>query len=192
MKVTNFIKRKPWITVVAVILLTVLACGAIASFTDADFAFFSKPLNEDNLLYEEYDNWDKKTDAAGITYRNNDGVITASAGLFDSKLKEDTSFTFATVILPAGTYTYSCFEEKADAEKYFSYIVYNDNVVIGDLEDGDIEIEGKTVVSYKTFTITENTEVEFVICFKEGTKPINVKALPVLVAGNTAGNFYDK
>ena len=139
MKVKNVLKRKPWITVVATILVTVLACGAIASFTDYDMKIFNKPLNEDNLLFEVYRDLDSKETDTGITYKNHDGVIIINAGLFDAKLKDDVSITFAEMTLKAGTYTYTCFEE-ANANKYYSYIKYGDNAVIGDFENTDITI----------------------------------------------------
>ena len=189
-KVKNFMKRKPWITVVAAVLVTVLACGVIASFTDYDMNMFSKDLNEDNILFESYRNFDKKTDSSGITYKNDDGVITISAGLFDGKLKEDTSFTFAEVTLKPGTYTYTCFGDKANVNQYYSYIKYGTNVVIGDFDEANITISGMTVTDGRTFTLTENTTVEFVIVLKEDTKPLNIKAYPVLVEGDDVGSFY--
>ena len=190
MKVKNALKRKPWITVVATILVTVLACGAIASFTDYDMKIFSRDLNEDNLLYEVYKDLDEEKASSGITYKNRDGVITINAGLFDEKLDEDVTITFAEMTLDAGTYTYTCFEDKADKDKCFSYIKYGSNVVLGDFKEADIAINGFTVVSGRTFTLTENTTVEFVIVLKKDTLPLNVKAYPVLVEGNEPGAFY--
>ena len=190
MKFKNVLKRKPWITVVASILVTVLVCGAIASFTDYDMKMFSKPLNEDNLLFEVYRDLDSKETDTGIIYKNHDGVITINAGLFDAKLKDDVSITFAEMTLKAGTYTYTCFEE-ANANKYYSYIKYGNNAVIGDFENTDIIIDGLNVTG-RTFTLTENTTVEFVIVLKKDTKPLNVKAYPVLVEGTTPGDFHSE
>ena len=189
MKVKNVFKRKTWITVVASVLVTVLACGAIASFTDYDMKMFSRPLNENNLLFEVYDDLDSKVTDTGITYKNHDGVITINAGLFDEKLKDDVSITFAQLTLEAGTYTYTCFDE-ADPDKYFSYIKYGNKAVIGDLKNANITIDGLTVFGDRTFTLTENTTVEFVIVLKKNSKPLNLKAYPVLVEGTTPGYFY--
>ena len=190
MKIKNIVKRKPWITVVATILVTVLACGAIASFTDYDMKIFSRSVNEDNLLYEVYRDLDEKTTSSGVTYKNHDGVITINVGLFDDKLKEDVTITFAEMTLKAGTYTYTCFDDKANDSKYFSYVKYGSNAVLGDFEESTTAINGLTVVGGRTFTLTENTTVEFVIVLKEGTKPINVKAYPVLVEGDEPGAFF--
>ena len=191
MNVTNIIKRKPWITVVAVILLTALACGAIVSFTDNDMKIFQKPLNEDNLLYDTYRALDEKKDSTGITYKNRDGVIAINGEIADTDTAKDSVLVFATKTLKAGTYTYTCFD-KANENKYFSYIKYGNNVVFADFENSNATISGMTVAGNKTFTLTEDTEVEFVICVKAGTKCINVKAYPVLVAGEIAGDFYDE
>ena len=191
MKIKSFIIRKPWIAVVSVILLTVMACGAIASFTDNDMKIFQKPLNEDNLLYDTYRALDEKKDSSGITYKNRDGVITINGEIPDTESANDSVLVFATKTLKAGTYTYTCFD-KANENKYFSYIKYGTNVVFADFENTNATISGMTVAGNKTFTLTEDTEVEFVICVKKGTKCINVNAYPVLVAGETAGDFYDE
>ena len=121
MKIRSFIRRKPWIAIVASILVTVIACGAIASFTDNDMKIFQKSLNEDNLLYDTYRALDEKKDSTGITYKNRDGVIAINGEIADTDTAKDSVLVFATKTLKAGTYTYTCFD-KANENKYFSYI----------------------------------------------------------------------
>lgn len=188
-KIVRFIRRQPLVAVVAIILVTVFACGAIASFTDNDLDFFSRPLNEDNLLFEQYKALDEEKDSSGITYKNRNGVITISGEIPDTEGAEDSTLTFATMTLKAGTYTYTCFD-KASVNKYFSYIKYGTNIVYGDFANTSATMSGMTVAGSRTFTLTEDTEVEFIICVKAGTKCTNVKAYPVLVQGETAGDFY--
>ncbi len=185
---------KTWVIVLLAILITVLVCGAIVSFTDNDLAFWEKPLNEKNLLFESYNDIGSVKDPNGITFSNRKGVITISGKIPNSSDAEDSVYSLTKVTLKAGTYTYTCFDN-ATLNTYYSYLKYTSggttHAVYADFDNNSATMPGATVEKSNTFTISEATEVEVVIVVKAGTNfGVGVKAYPTLVDGKVAGEFY--
>jgi hypothetical protein len=188
-------KNNTAIIIIASVLIAVLLVGVLGYFTKGFQDFdFSKDINEDNLLYGQYKNYTGGNHPSGITATNDDGVIVFNGKIPDTSTAANAELTFATMTLKAGTYTYSCFEDPS-MSTYYSYISWADaeggkHIVFADFSESNITVSGATVEGYKTFTLTEDTEVSFHITVCPGAEMKNVEALPCLVTGDVEGSFY--
>ena len=197
----KFIKKNPIIFSAICIALTVGLCAGLSVLTDGfetwdPAVIFAKDLNTENLLYDTYDDMDKTLHSSGVSVEIDNGVIEFAGSIKETEDAEDAEFVFATATLAAGTYTYTCFDHPS-LTTYYSMIRYTDNegvvhVVFGDFTNSKITIPDVTVDGYKTFTLTEDTEVEFVLVACVGADVNDVAARPVLVIGDIEGEFYAK
>ena len=197
----KFIKKNPIIFSAICIALTVGLCAGLSVLTDGfetwdPAVIFARDLNTENLLYETYDDMDNTLHPSGISVEIDNGVIEFAGSIKETETAEDVEFVFATTTLEAGTYTYTCFDHPS-LTTYYSMIRYTDHegvvhVVFGDFTNSKITLPDVVVDGYKTFTLAENTEVEFVLVACVGADVTGVAARPVLVPGETAGEFYAK
>lgn len=195
----KFIRNNPIVFSVICIFLTVALCAGVSvmtdSFTNWDVKeIFSRDLNEDNLLYGEYDDLDVINHPDGVTFENKKGVIELDGKTSDKDGTSDIEYVFATVELDAGTYSYTCFD-KPTLTTYYSYIRYEDSkgvthIAYADFSNSNIVKENVTIDGYTTFTLSEKVDCEFVIVACADNEFKNVKAMPCLVSGEDEGNFY--
>ena len=197
----NFIKNHSVIFATICIALAVGLTAGLFVLTDGletwdPNEIFTRDRNEDNILYDQYDDMEKTPHSSGISIEIDKGLVRLDGEIKDSEKSEDVEFIFASMELSAGTYTYTCFDHPS-LTTYYSMIRYTDDtgavhVVFADFNNSNISIPDVTVDDYKTFTLTEKTDVEFVIVACVGTDCDGVVAKPVLVSGEDEGNFYAK
>lgn len=197
----KFINQNPIIFAVACILIAVFLCAGLSvltkGFSNWDIKdIISRDLNEDNLLYGKYDDFDVISHPSGVTFENNRGVIEIDGKTSDKDGATDVEFVFATVELEAGEYSYTCFD-KPTMSTYYSYVRYKDStgvthIAYSDFSSTYLVDENATIDGYTTFTLAENAECEFVIVVCPGTEMNSVKARPCIVSGDAAGSFYAK
>ncbi|MBR4032625.1 MAG: hypothetical protein IKJ07_07830 [Clostridia bacterium] len=185
-------KKNTTVIVVCSLLVVVIFCGVLWNVSDS--LGFGKKLNEDNLLFGEYDDITTVDHSSGLTFTNKNGVIVIDGKIADSPTASDAVWTFAEITLDAGQYTYTCFE-KPSVYKYYSFISWVDDegntyVVYGDVDNLNIVQQGVTVAGYETFTLDEKTEVKFNILVCPGVEMDGVKAMPCIVEGKSVGSFY--
>ena len=197
----NFIRKNPIVFAVICILVAVFLCGSVSVLTDGFNNFdiveiFSRDLNDDNLLYNTYKDMDVINHPSGVTFENKRGVIEMNGKTSDKNGATDVEFVFATVDLKAGEYTYTCFE-KPTMSTYYSYVRYKDNsgvthIAYSDFSNTNLVDENVTIDGYSTFTIAKDATCEFVIVVCPGTELDGIKAMPCIVSGDVAGEFYAK
>lgn len=187
-------KKNTTIIIICSVLAAVILCGVLWNVSDS--LGFGKKLNEDNLLFGEYDDVTTVDHSSGLTFTNKNGVIVIDGEIPDNNTSSDAVWTFAKLTLDEGQYTYTCFE-KPSVYKYYSFISWvddegNTNIVYADMEDSNVVMQGVTVVGYETFTLDAETEVTFNILVCPGVEMDGVEAMPCIVKGKTAGSFYEK
>lgn len=187
-------KKNTTIIIICSVLAAVILCGVLWNVSDS--LGIGKKLNEDNLLFGEYDDITTVDHSSGLTFTNKNGVIVIDGKIPDNNTSSNAVWTFAELTLEAGQYTYTCFD-KPNVYKYYSFISWvddegNTNIVYADMEDSNVVMQGVTVAGYKTFTLDSETEVTFNILVCPGVEMDGVEAVPCIVEGKTAGSFYEK
>ena len=196
----KFIRKNPIIFAVICILVTVILVAGASKLTDGfnDFNpanFFVKDLNEDNILFETYESLTSYAHPSGITFKNNNGKVEMKGTIKETDGATDVEYVLSRVTLQPGTYTYTCFE-KPTLTSYYSFIRYDDasgadHIVFADFDNSNVTIDDVVVDGYKTFTLNAATEVEIVLVACVGAD-IDVDAMPCLVPGTEAGEFFAK
>ena len=196
----KFIKKNPIIFAVICILVAVIVVAAFSRLTDGFQNFdpstiFQRDLNEDNILYNSYENFESYTHPSGVTFTNKNGTIEMNGKIKETTGATDVQYVLTTVELQPGTYTYTCFE-KPTMTSYYSFIRYDDatgadHIVFADFDNSNIIIDDVTVDGYKTFTLDKATTVEIVLVACVGAS-VDVDARPCLVPGSETGNFFAK
>lgn len=187
------IRKSFWRRVGTVLLCVALSVGAltaIARWTGGSYDVVSSIRGERNpanlLTVEDYTvakNKDGDREGStkyGVTYTvKEDGRITLSGKNNYTAEPNATvqKIPFASVTLKAGTYTISGYE-KAQANTLGVY------AMVG---SGEYSEAGET-----TFTISQETTVVIGFYVGNGVNMLGKTLYPVLVAGETAGEFYTK
>ena len=181
-------KTKTFLTVGAFVLAALTCLMAVLNMFGISLAgiFDKKELNEDNLLkYEEhYSENQIKLDetSCGLKMKwNEDGSFVLRGKHSDEDLSENQAFkyAFASITLPAGTYTLSANNDDAEADTFGLFA----------------EIGGTT---FKTdnkgetrFDVTEDgTLVVIGFFIKNDYRILYEKICPTLVAGTDSIEFY--
>ena len=168
---------KKLVKTIALVLVGAMIGGALIGFTDLGEKLVPQ-RNEENLI-EVNDSYIKEgTNNKGVSWKvSDDGTVK----LFGSASTAD-SIVVQTLELPAGTYTYSVGNSKVNVDKYYSYVSANGVEYIAGTTDD-------------TFELVEDSTVQVVICWLEGTEfneIIGVTFRPVIVEGENAGEFFAK
>lgn len=195
-KISNFFKKNTVIAVIISILLCVVVCGFVSRLTNNFTEFepskvFARNLNENNKLFGTYED-DVLKSSNGITYTIKNGLIkmsgkTLALNVSNPSAVATPSFEIATVTLPAGTYTFTCFDDNI-----------NSAYAVGTWSESGTTYTWKADVSNvsgtneygQTVTFTKSTTVTFYIHVLQGVELNNVKAMPCVVEGEEPGNFY--
>ena len=194
-----------WRVVVRAIIFLLITIAVVAVVYKATDSFetwnpsevFARDLNEENLLYKTYEEFELRDSVTGITFKESNGVIKID-GDFNKDDNHSSSLVvpFATVELEAGTYTFTCFDDPAFS-KYYAYIEYtgSDNekhIVYADFKNVNTSgrNESGIIDGSLTFNLTEDTTCSIKICVQSGNTFKNVKARPCLVLGDEKGEFY--
>ena len=186
---------KTVVSVIGIVLVSVILAGVASRLTDNFTDFTFRDLNEDNLLFAQYDDLETEDDDSGVTLENENGVIRIRRQKNNTEDKtSDYVYMFASVKLDAGEYTYTCFENPS-IDTYYSYIKFTDangveRTVVADFDQDDEDFEGGISDFYSTFTLEEETTVKCYILVKSDSSIKDIKAMPVLVEGDKAGDFY--
>lgn len=173
--------RKSTIKIIAIIL-GVCLLGGVIGFTSGLFEvnegkqdeYFGRKLNEDNLYTVECVTLSDTNNGNGITV----DVDEKKGGiLLDGKASADVTYTVGTVTLAEGEYTLTAVEG-ASYEGVYVTLAYSNQTKNFDFYPGNtIEVEGEV-------------EATITIHIAEGAELNNVWVLPVIVAGDKAGNYY--
>lgn len=197
-----------WLSVVGILLAAVVLCGVTMRLTDGFTNFdpediFTVGQNEENLFFEKIEDGALEF-IVDVDAEVKDGVITLNGGVPASAANSltiaDEHILFASLAIKAGEYTFTAFDDPS-GKTYFAVGVYEvDGVTYAWLADEDkvtgyygdaLEAAGFVNVHGNTVTFEENTDVDFYIMVVEGAELKNVKALPVIVKGAEAGEFYN-
>ena len=171
-------KAKNYIKIIALVLVSVLGICAVAT----GISVLTRKPNEDNYIYKLYDSdasyvTEEGKDGNGITWTiKDDGTIVA-----DGEASENTYFEIGTINLKAGTYTFTANEDVDKNEFYVVGIVNGAEVWYSDISNS---------TNGATHTFASDTSVTFRIVVLEDTELNNVKFLPCIVEGKTAGEYY--
>ena len=173
--------RKSTIKIIAIIL-GVCLLGGVIGFTSGLFEvnegkqdeYFGRKLNEDNLYTVECMDLTDSNTGNGIVV----DVDEKKGGiLLDGKASADTTYTVGTVTLAEGKYTLTAVDGASLSGVYVT-LTYGNTTANFDFYPGNtIEIEGEAVATI-TIHIAEGVELD------------NVWVLPVIVAGDEAGDYY--
>ena len=196
MKVKSFFRKHTWLALILVVLASVAVSGFVAVRTDnyTDLGALVTPsLNEDNIL-QIGENGNYTVEAGKILARENNGLVVSVTDLGALKVNGDIesetgifTYEFATVTLPAGTYTLTSgkggMRETATVKNVWISVrnaVTEEGLCNGDF--GGAEMDG-------TFTLDAETQVEIVINIYPNEYD-GYTVYPVLVKGSEAGGFY--
>ena len=159
---------------------------------------FARDLNEENILFEKYEDFEIRDSVTGVTFKEHNGVIKINGDFYPSDENRANSLVVpvASVDLEAGTYTFTCFDDPA-LSKYYAYIEYvgadnEKHIVYADFKNvnASANVESGVIDGSLTFTLTEDATCDIKICVQSGNTFKNVKALPCLVLGDEKGEFY--
>ena len=192
--------KKRWVRNVLLILAAVAACAFTFKLTDGfenwnpqDIATLD--LNEDNLFFDQIEDGDI-FDNLQVEAKAENGAITLNGEIADSSattIDLSDSIDLGTITLQPGTYTFTCFKNPA----YKSHYAVGTYTIAGttytwyaDFENAPNNAAGAANLLGRTITLDETVTVNFEIRLVEGAKLNNVKAMPVIVEGEEAGNFY--
>ena len=171
------------------VVLTAFAVGALANITDGwrnwdSETWFEEDRNPENLLkLTTYTSDLEYVDNGTNIVINPDGSLTFKQ-IKESANDEDTYFTFATVTLNAGTYTYTG-SPKGTSSTYKLIADY-----VFDEGGATIRVNADNAGSC-TFTLTERTEVTFKLFIAD--KFVSEKGVtvhPTLASGSEKIDFY--
>lgn len=193
----KFIKRSPLLFTVIVVLLTVVLMGVATRLTDGFTEFnpavvFTPDRNEENMLFEKYEDFDEYVDSNGVTFENKNDVIYIDGQI--SETSADAKLTLTSVELDSGVYTFTCFKSPS-ATTYYAYVTWTTtdgtkHVAFSDWKSTGLSIAGATTEGCSTFELTEKATVDVVIVACKDNTFKSVKAEPCIVKGSEAGNFY--
>ena len=194
------LSKKNWKVIIIAVALGVLASALVFGLTDGYDNVDLKDnltlkLNEDNFFFEKIEDGDIY-DNVNIDAAAKNGVITLDGKIADTDPNAITlsdSISLATVTLPAGEYTFTCF----DNPNYKSHYAVGTYVLDGktytwyaDYDKAPNNTTNSTLLQGKTIELTEETEVTFEIRLVEGAELDNVKARPIVVEGDKDGSYY--
>ncbi len=191
-KIYNFFREHTIVCIVAIVLVTILLCALLVRLTNG-FTTFQRELNPNNLLANEYDDDEFKLEN-GIKYKIEKSVIklngtTRVSDASDIYAIAEPDFEIAKIKIPAGTYTFTCFD---DADGVSAVGVWSDGGVTytwcADVTDLKY-VNGENRVP-QTTTFEKETEVTFYIRVLQGVELKNVKGYPCVVKGDEPGEFY--
>ena len=173
--------RKSTIKIIAIIL-GVCLLGGVIGFTSGLFEvnegkqdeYFGRKLNENNLYTVECVTLSDSNMGNGITV----DVDEKKGGiLLDGTASTDITHNVGTVTLAEGKYTLTAVDGASLSGVYVT-LTYGNTTANFDFYPGNtIEIEGEAVATI-TIHIAEGVELD------------NVWVLPVIVAGDEAGDYY--
>lgn len=162
------------------VLAIVIALGALTSgFTvwkpDDIKTKFEKKRNPDNLItLEDITLKSGKSSASDVIYEvDENGVVTLNG---QASAQED--IVYAKIVLPAGTYTFT-------GAPYSS----NKTYLLGLRKTGTTDVPNPRSES-GAFQVTTSATYDVIIRVMEDCAFNNVEILPVIVEGDTAGEFY--
>ena len=194
------LSKKNWKVIIIAVALGVLASALVFSLTDGYDNVDLKDnltlkLNEDNFFFEKIDDGEIY-DNTNIDAVAKNGIITLNGKIADTDpniITLSDSISLATVTLPVGEYTFTCF----DNPSYKSYYAVGTYVLDGktytwyaDYDKAPNNTTNSTLLQGKTIELTEETEVTFEIRLVEGAELNNVKARPIVVEGDKDGSYY--
>ena len=152
------------------------------------FAVFEKDLNPDNLLIPSGENANYKEIEArpenglAIDVKDNGSIKISGKTVTDAT--SDYTITLAEITLPVGSYTLSSGYDQSGPKNVRMVASYNNNGTPCDVAADYGTAKG-------TFTLTAETVVTITIVVPAADYTANpVTLYPVLVAGNTVGDFY--
>lgn len=194
------LSKKNWKVIIIAVFIAMLATAMLFKMTDNLTTFapdkvFARDLNEDNLFYEKIEDGEIYDNIEVDAIAKN-GIITLNGNITDTSpatIDQSTPIDLVRITLPAGEYTFTCFDNP-NIKSYYAvgtysldgetYTWYADFDEVPNNSDNDETLLGKTV------ELTEETEVTFEIRLIEGATLKNVKAVPVLVEGDEDGSYY--
>lgn len=192
--------KKNWKVIFISVALGVLASALAFSITDGydnvDLKDnLTRQLNEENYFFEQIEDGEIY-DNINIDAVAKNGVITLNGEIADtdpSVITLSDSIALATIKLPAGEYTFTCFDNPA----YKSHYAVGRYTLDGktytwyaDFEKAPNNVSDSALLQGKTIELPEETEVTFEIRLVEGAELKNEKAIPVLVEGGEDGSYY--
>ena len=174
----RFFRSRTFTIIIAVLLAMTATLGLLhlSGFElKAPSEWFSGERNPNNLIKID-DSYIKTQDTnRGVEIKvADDGTIRLYG-----EASEDYAVKVATVSLEAGTYTLSGMDD-VDVTKFYMYLVANGETVIAGTSDATFTLTGATTVD---ITLSWAKDYDFGTIF--GTK-----VMPVLVKGETVGEFY--
>ena len=194
------LSKKNWKVIFIAVALGVLASALVFSLTDGYDNVDLKDnltlqLNEDNFFFEKIEDGEIY-DNVNIDATAKDGAIVLDGKISDTDPNTITMsepIGLATLTLPAGEYTFTCF----DNPSYKSYYAVGTYTLSGktytwyaDFDKAPNNATNSTLLQGKTIELPEETEVTFEIRLVEGAELDNVKARPIVVEGDEDGSYY--
>ena len=169
-------KGKKILKVVGIVLLmAMLLCVGVFAFRGGFNDILGKDRNEKNLIQLDSGYIKTQNTNRGVEIDVNDNGVIKLSG----KATSDYSVNVASVKLPAGTYTISGLDEP-DVNRLWMYVKYSGGEAIAGTEDA-------------TFTLNAEETVTVILSWAEDYN-FNIftenKICPVIVEGNTPGDFY--
>ena len=192
----KFFRKHKWLGLILVLLASVVVTGFVSTRTDGfnDMAgLFTRDLNEDNIL-QIGDDGNYTVEGGKTLVRENNGLIVTVANNGALKINGDIEtesgtfdYVFATVTLPAGTYTLTSGKngasETASVKNVWLSVRNADtDAAICNGDFGGSAQDG-------TFELTSETQVEVVVNIYPAEYD-GYTVYPVLVKGSEAGGFY--
>lgn len=173
--------KKSTIKIIAIILGVVFVLGAIGFGTglfrvdeEKQDEYFGRKLNEDNLYTLECITLQDSNDGSGVKV----DVDEKKGGvLLNGTASVDMTYTVGKLNLAAGQYTITALENASLAGIYVTLDVNNTSYNF-DFTPGN------------TITLEADSEATITIHIAEGVELSGVWVLPVIVAGETSGDYY--
>lgn len=168
-------KTKRTLKRIGMFLLVAILGGAISAVAITAINGSEKELNPDNIIKAaDYDLEDGADNGKGVKASvNEDGIIK-----LNGKATSDDEFVVCTVTLDPGEYVISGLDSKVDGVSLKA--VASSQEYVSGITDKD------------HFVVESQTTYSIVITVKEGYFCFNKTVKPVLVEGDTAGEFYSK
>ena len=194
------LSKKNWKVIIVAVVLGIVASALAFNLTDGydnlDFKDnLTLKLNEDNFFFEKIEDGEIY-DNTSIDAVAKNGVITLNGKIVDTDpgaITLSDSIDLGTVTLPAGEYTFTCF----NSPSYKGYYAVGTYTLDGatytwyaDFDKAPNNTTNSTLLQGKTIELPEEVEVNFEIRLVEGVELKNVKACPVVVEGDENGNYY--
>ena len=195
------LSKKNWKVIIIAVVLGVFASALVFSLTDGYDNVDLKDnltlhLNEDNYFFEKIEDGEIY-DNVNIDAIAKNGVVSLNGKIADTdpgSIDFSEPIELATITLPAGEYTFTCF----DSPSYKNYYAVGTYVLGGktytwyaDFDKAPNNTTNSTLLQGKTIELTEEVEVVFEIRLIEGAELNNVKARPIVVEGDKDGSYYN-